>query len=376
MAQDSGLRFLIHRGDLRNTRLATDEAGADAAPLAPGQARLRVLRFALTANNITYAAFGEAMKYWQFFPTGDAHWGCMPVWGFAEVSESRAEGVSVGRRVYGFLPAGTHLVVQPERVGARGFVDGAAHRAELAAVYNQLLFCDADPGYDPAREAHQALLRPLFTTSFLIDDFMAGAKFFGAQQVLLSSASSKTAWGTALCMALRKADRPACIVGLTSASNKAYVKELGLYDRVLAYEELDQLDGAQSAVYVDFCGDAGVRRRIHEHWGNALAHSCSVGGTRWEAIGGAAGLPGPRPTLFFAPSQYRKRMAPPPEGYGAAELNDRMARAWMALMQRAGDPASGWLKVQEAQGAVALEAAYRSLLEGRADPREGLMIRW
>ena len=46
------------------------------APLASGQVRLRVEHFALTANNITYAAFGAAMNYWQFFPTDDDGWGC------------------------------------------------------------------------------------------------------------------------------------------------------------------------------------------------------------------------------------------------------------------------------------------------------------
>ena len=44
--------------------------------------RLAIVSFALTANNITYAAFGDAMNYWQFFPVpGDdgAAWGCIPV---------------------------------------------------------------------------------------------------------------------------------------------------------------------------------------------------------------------------------------------------------------------------------------------------------
>jgi hypothetical protein len=38
-------------------------------PLAPGQVRVRIDRFALTSNNITYAAFGEAMNYWRFYPS-------------------------------------------------------------------------------------------------------------------------------------------------------------------------------------------------------------------------------------------------------------------------------------------------------------------
>jgi len=95
----TGQRFLVARGDLRQCRVVPDPDAPAQRPLAEGQARLRIDRFALTANNITYAAFGEAMKYWQFFPSGDPAWGCIPVWGFAEVLESRAEGVAPGERL-------------------------------------------------------------------------------------------------------------------------------------------------------------------------------------------------------------------------------------------------------------------------------------
>jgi hypothetical protein len=77
--------------------------------------RLQVDSFALTSNNITYASFGDAMHYWDFFPAADRAWGCLPVWGFATVRESLAEDPATGRRVYGYFPAGTHLVVEPAR---------------------------------------------------------------------------------------------------------------------------------------------------------------------------------------------------------------------------------------------------------------------
>ena len=83
-------------------------------------------------------------------------------------------------------------------------MDGAPHRRELSSVYNFYQRCSADPLYEANREAEQALLRPLFTTSFLIDDFLADNADFGAQTVILSSASSKTAYGTAFCIARRR----------------------------------------------------------------------------------------------------------------------------------------------------------------------------
>jgi hypothetical protein len=368
-------RLFVARHDLQRTRVGPDPDGPTVRPLADGQARLAIDSFALTANNVTYAAFGDAMKYWDFFPSGDGEWGCVPVWGFAVVSESRAPGVEPGQRFYGYLPMGNFLVVEPGRVGPAGFIDAAPHREPLPAIYNHLTRCDADPAYRADQEAQQAVLRPLFITSFLIDDFLADAGFFGARQVLLSSASSKTAYGTAFCLAQQR-DQPGAprVVGLTSAAHRDFARSLGCYDSVLAYDEGATLDAAVPTVFVDFAGNAALRRRLHEHFANTLTYSCAVGGTHWEAIGGAAGLPGPRPTLFFAPAQARKRSAPPPEGWGAAGLQQRIAQAWRAFMQPVNDPLQPWLRVHSAHGSAAVASAWHAMLQGRGDPRSGLML--
>lgn len=374
MQADHGLRFLVARHDLRRTRVSADPHAPATAPLVEGQVRLRIAQFALTSNNITYAAFGEAMKYWQFFPCDDSGWGCIPVWGFAEVVESRLTTVAVGRRLYGYFPMGTHLVVQPSRVNSRGFVDGSAHRAELPAVYNQIVFCDADPAYRLDLEAQQAVLKPLFITSFLIDDFLAEAEFFGARQVLLSSASSKTAYGTAFCLARRRQAGGVQLVGLTSPANAGFTQSLGCYDEVRPYANLRHLPGDKRTVYVDFAGDANVRRAVHEHFGDELTYSCSVGGTHWEDLGSAGSLPGPRPTLFFAPAQVKKRLAAPPDGWGTEGLQMRVDEAWQAFLGPVCQAEEPWLRIVEARGVDAAEAAYRSLLEGRVDARSGLML--
>src|SRR3954467_9897779 len=116
--------FLVKRDDLRECRIAE----SDERPVAGGQALLRVDRFGLTANNITYAVFGDAMSYWEFFPAGDG-WGRVPMWGFAEVERSDADGLESRQRVYGYLPPSSPLVVTPDPVDSHGFVDGSPHRA-------------------------------------------------------------------------------------------------------------------------------------------------------------------------------------------------------------------------------------------------------
>ena len=373
MTANAGTRLFIARKDLHSVQFGPDPD--DERPLAPGQARLAPDQFALTANNITYAAFGEAMKYWQFFPAPDPAWGCLPVWGFAVVSESRAEGVSVGQRVYGYFPAGTHLVVTPGRVSAAGFVDTAAHRQELAAAYQSYSFCEHDPAWQARLEGLQAVLKPLFTTSFLLDDFFAENKFFGARQLLLSSASSKTAYGTAFCLGQRRGTPGAPkVVGLTSSANLAFARGLGVYDEVRLYDEVSQIDRNVPSVYVDFSGNAALRRRVHEHWGETLMHSSSIGGTHWKALGSGAGLPGPRPTLFFAPAQAKKRSAPPPAGRGRAGLEQRIAAAWSSFVARVERDDDPWVKLVHGSGTRATEAAYRALLDGHADPREGQLL--
>jgi hypothetical protein len=360
----------VARADLRDMGVEPEPRAA----LADGEARLCIDHFALTANNITYAAFGAAMRYWDFFPCSDPDRGCIPVWGFAEVSESRAEGVAAGERWYGFLPMGQELTVFPDRVNAAGFVDSKPHRRELPSVYNHYTRCNADPAWRADQEAQIALLRPLFSTAYLIDDFLDEADGFGADTVLMSSASSKTAWATAFCIAAgRRAAGAPRLVGLTSPGNRAYTEQLGLYDQVLSYDELPTLAPAGRVVYVDFSGSAPLRQQVHVHLGDRLAYSCAVGGTHWEALGAdAAGrqLPGPRPTLFFAPARMKQRVA----DWGAAGLSGRLAERWLDFMQTVNDPARAWLRVQRGTGADAVRQAYLAQLDGQVPADVGWFL--
>ena len=364
MSDDQGARLWVSRADLRQTRVVADPDAPTARPLADGEARLRIQRFALTANNITYAAFGEAMHYWDFFPTGDAAWGCIPVWGFAEVTESRAQGVAVGERYYGYWPMGRWLVLQPQRAGARGFVAGDAHRRALPAVYNQALRCAADPSYVAAREAEQALLKPLFTTSFLIDDFLADAGYFGGRQVIFSSASAKTAYAAAQ---LLKARGDVKVVGLTSPSNVGFTKSLGFYDEVLPYDAIGGMDASAPSVFVDIAGNAAVRAAVHARFADNLTYSCAVGATHWDAPRPDQALAGPAPKMFFAPDVVKKRLA----DWGPAGFQQRLGAAWAAFVPTA----ARTTRVVESRGLEAAGRVFSDLASGRADPKDGHVVK-
>jgi Protein of unknown function (DUF2855) len=350
--------FLVAKDDLHRCRFREEAPEG----LATGQARLRVERFGLSSNNITYAMFGEAMSYWEFFPA-EPGWGRVPVWGFAQVTDSESEQLPPETRVYGYLPPSSELTVAPARVDARGFLDAAPHRAKLPAAYNSYARVEADPIYDEGSEPQQMLLRPLFFTSYLIDDFLEEASLFGASTVVLSSASSKTASALAFLLSSRDG---VDVVGLSSPRGGEFARSLGVYDHVLSYEEIDSL-GADPSVYVDMAGDAQVRKAVHERLGDALVHSAVVGATHHDRLAGVPeSLPGPRPTFFFAPDRVAKRTS----DWGRDGFEQRLADAWRPYLQWC----SGWMEVVEAEGPDALEAAYLDLLDGRVDPAKAHVL--
>jgi len=351
--------FLVKRDDLRECRIAESEA----PELEPGQALLRVDTFGLTANNVTYAVMGEAMSYWDFFPAEDG-WGRVPMWGFAEVERSEAEGVEPGTRLYGYLPPSSHLVVRPADADERGFVDASPHRAPLPSAYHRYLASATDPFYRPDTEEVQMLLRPLFFTSFLIDDQLDDEGLASRGPVLISSASSKTAIAAAFLLAQREGVE---LVSLTSPRSAEFVEGLGIYGRTVLYDAIDSLE-AGPATYVDISGDGEVRRAVHEHYGDDLAHSMAVGLTHWEELGagGEGELPGPSPTLFFAPDRVTKRS----EDWGAAGLETRVADAWHPFCEWT----SGWLDVIPGRGFEAVQRAYLDVLEGRVEPKRAHVL--
>ncbi len=355
--------FQVRRDDLRVHRQQALPQ-PDAVELAAGEVLLGVDVFALTANNVTYAVAGDMMNYWDFFPAEDG-WGRVPVWGFGDVLRSRAEGVEEGERFYGYFPMASQLVVSPTRVGPQGFTDGAAHRQHLNRVYNTYNRVSADPGYDPAREAEQMLLRPLFMTSFLLDDYLADNDFFGAGQVLLTSASSKTAIGLAHLLHRNRAGQVR-VIGLTSPGNRAFCEALGCYHQVLAYADLEDLGTDPKAVVVDMAGDAPLRMRIHRHFGDALRHDCMVGVTHWEAGETEAELPGPAPQMFFAPAQIQKRAG----DWGPGGLEQRAGVAWAGFLDATGE----MFEVRHERGTEAVAKRWLEALDNRLPPSCGQLL--
>jgi hypothetical protein len=356
-------RLLTDKSDIGATRLETTPAPA----LAPGEAALAIEAFALTANNITYAAFGDAMRYWDFFPSGQPAWGMMPVWGFATVSASTVPELPVGERFYGYFPMAERLVVQPGRFSERGFYDLSPHRQPLPSPYNQYTRCKTDPAYVPEHEDLQMLLRPLFFTSYMLADFLGDNGFFSARQIVISSASSKTAYGTAF--SLKAMDGAPPLIGLTSKANKAYVVKLGLYDAVLTYDEVAQLPGTPT-VYVDFAGTPELRRALHAHLGKSLVHDCYAGSAANVDYLSDAERYDPVPQAFFAPNQIRKRN----KDWGPDVLASRFGEMQRRFLTAVSAPENRWMTIEKGAGFSAAASIVRTLRDSGGQADKGYVI--
>jgi len=233
----------------------------------------------------------------------------------------------------------------------------------LPSAYHRYLATGADPFYRADTEEMQMLLRPLFFTSFLIDDQLDADGLATRGPVLISSASSKTAIAAAFLLAQREGVE---LVGLTSPRSSAFVEGLGVYDRTVAYDAIDSLERGP-ATYVDIAGDGEVRLAVHSQYGDELVHSMAVGVTHWEGFGpGAGDLPGPTPSFFFAPDRVVKRS----EDWGRAGLETRVADAWHPFCEWTGS----WLETIAGNGFDAVRTAYLEVLEGRVGPKNAHVL--
>ncbi|MEH6634540.1 MAG: DUF2855 family protein [Halioglobus sp.] len=354
------IELWVDRQQLRTTRVVTSELPA----LVDGEVLVAIDKFALTANNVSYAISGDTIGYWGYYPA-PGEWGKVPVWGCASVIESDCADVPVGDRLWGFFPMASHVVLRPGKIRADQFIDVAEHRQALPALYNGYRRTLAEPEFLHDLETERCLYFPLFITSYVLYDRLLDNDFFGAQQVLIGSVSSKTGFG--LAQMLRNDPKVTQrIIGLTSPSNVAFVEGLGCCDEVVVYGQEDKIDAAVPAAYVDMSGDVRLTSALHNALGANLVESCMVGATHWEERGDAGHLPGAKPTFFFAPGQIAKRDND--WGPGVVMMKAMLASAEVAEMVQAK------MTVEWTTDAEALVALWTELLDNKVAPTRGQMV--
>lgn len=359
---------IIDKNDISDAKLVTV---ADKAPLAEGQIEVTIKSYALTSNNVTYATLGKSFGswtdmpgYWAFFPYADPDYGCLPVWGFATITESKHSELEVGEEIYGYFPMASHLRMMPDRISAASFHDVTEHRQKLAPVYNQYTRMKALEALSDEDKNLWPVFRPLLVTGYMICDQFADDHFYGAQQLIIGSASSKTALMTAKSFGLFE-DVPK-LIGLTSQGNKAFVEESGLYDQVLTYDEIAQLDASIPTALIDMAGNGAVIDQLHHHLEDNMKYSCLVGLSHWNSGRPSRDLPGAPVTPFFAPGRIKMRSG----DWGAEGLQKRLDAAWDNFAELA--PSLTAIEIISTPEKTILE--YQNLVAGKIDPSKSIMI--
>lgn len=340
---------------------------SDRPTIGNGEVLAKIERFAFTSNNITYAAMGEQLRYWDFFlPHGDAaqEWGIIPVWGIAEVIESQSDELPTGERLFGYFPPAHYLTMQPTNISNGSFIDAAAHRQSLPIGYNVYRRVNHEPAYDQASDNERMLLFVLHLTSFCLYDLLSSNDWYGAQQVVVISASSKTSLGLA-CGLEADANAPKAI-GLTSARNLELLDSLDLYDSVHKYDDLEKIDTSKKTVIVDMAGDSSVLSRLHLHLGDNMKFCSNVGYTHWDKPLSADGIITERSKMFFAPSHIQTRI----KEWG----NDKWESETRRYITHSCAKSREWMTMTELDGLDGLANIYDDVVNGKVPADVGLIV--
>lgn len=335
---------------LRDDPLRTTRVVPDAVPApGPGELLLEVERYTLTSNNVTYARLGDVRGYWTPFPAGERGWGRVPAWGIARVVDGDRALAAAGQRFLGYVPMATHVLVRAEAV-PHGLRATAPERAGMDPLYRDLLGVPA--GVD---DTGLAVLPGLPAAAHLADELQ------GAAQVVVSSASSRTAITTAVL--LRRAG--VRVVGLTSASRTGDAARAEVYDAILDYDHAGAVPSAPGTVYVDVAGRPRVTLAVYRALGSHLVRSLRVGATQPDDEA-PVGLPEPAPEQFNV-------------GGRRVEVARRIGEdGLIAFEQRVRDPLLAWaaahLEPERVHGLEEARKAWERTWRGEVDPLAAVTV--
>ena len=238
------------------------------------------------------------------------------------------------------------------------------------------------------------LYRPLFWTSFWCEDWFFKSGYREANNILISSASSKTAFCLAYLIRKRFARGeipPKNIIGLTSKRNMAFTIGLGLYDDVVEYDSFPtskslQISDGDKWLYVDVSANDALNKSIFAHFGSSdrLAASIALGMTNLSPS--TPNTPSANWTLNTFVDNDDKRSRSPSlssmEQFFMVEwLNVRKHQlkpreihllqdnAWREFMK----DCVGWVKLESVLGAEAVKRAYERLAKGGLGPDQGFI---
>ena len=349
--------FLVNKYDLFETTFSEEKI-----PISKeNEVILEIERYAFTSNNITYGVIGDTLGYWNFFPAEEPY-GIIPVWGFANVTSSKNEYILEGDRFYGYFPMSRYLKVIPKKVNDFGFIDDSNHRRKLPPVYNY--YSKIIKHADESLEYHP-LIKPLFLTSFLNYFFLQDEKFFDCDQIILTSASSKTALSLAFLLSKYKSKVKKKIIAITSEKNMQFVSEIKFYDIVLSYDNAEENLKRSKSVIVDFAGNSDYLKKLSDHLGDGLKHVSLIGLADWSSKTNFKIIPNSK--FFFAPNHAEKRY----REMGVKRttlLADELLKEFIMKVKN-------YIKLKYCNDPKDIHELYLKSLKGKIDPSKGYMVK-
>jgi hypothetical protein len=226
-----------------------------------------------------------------------------------------------------------------------------------------------DVNYDNSLDDIKSLLFPLHITSFCICDALEDEGYFGADQIIIVSASSKTAIGVA--QGLQEVSNAPSILGLTSKKNIDFVKSLGCYDEVIAYDRLSDINFNLKSVMVDMAGSREILGTLHGSLANKMLKCLTVGMTHWDnevtaedALGQA--MLRERTEFFFAPAHIQKRV----KDWGHEDYNQKTNE----FMKTRSSQSTDWMQVKKIIGLEDFISTYKKFITGDISPNEGIIV--
>jgi len=330
-----------------------------------GSVILKLIIFGLSTNNITYAVKGNEMGYWNFFPIDDQH-SQLPVWGYGQVISSKHDNFNVGDKYYGYFPMASHIVVQPDNITPFGFVDSNPMRKGMHPIYDYYTDVRNDVTYKQEDEAMQVLYRPLFYTSYLLHDYLQQADYFDSQQIIVTSASSKTAYGLAALLREQVNSKQSqfTITAMTSPSNVAFVDSLNLYDAIITYDDVSTLNQKQKTLVVDHTGNQVLLNNMAKQLGDKHTHTALIGAVQNDQLE-QKDTP-KHGKFFFAPVQAHKCI----ERWGHEKFAQEYANAWNLFKEQV----TQWVNLENLNSIEEAHKAYLNLFASSQSPKKGIIV--
>lgn len=330
-----------------------------------GEILVKVEKFSLTSNIVSYGTAGESLGYFNFFPTNDnKETARIPVWGYSKVVVSRCTGINEGDRYYGYYPMSNFLVLKPGKIKDDSFVDIIEHRTKLPGVYNTYYNVTKADWYDNKLEDLIILLRPLCLTGYLLSVFLGYEKNFSAKNVLITSASSKTSLSLAFELSRHSEFN---VIGLTSEKNIDFVKSTKFYSKVVSYSDVEKvLDKSDTYTIVDMRGNSDFLLSLDSHFSDKLKYICLVGNTDWKETKSKVKFKAKK-AFFFAPSQGVRLV----KDHGQEKVNEMMSTAFTDFVTSCSK--NGIFKMVNVSGEPDIKAMFDKITQNKVAPNEAVI---